>query len=120
MLRVGDSPVTAADIKSWTDKDPVLSRVRNMVVSGWQPHIGKDEEFLPYKLRDMELSVQDGCVLHVGADAYVAILVLHEFFCLVDSDLEGKVKNCQACQRKWQGPRCFAFASLGVASQAIV
>eukprot|EP00731_Ephydatia_muelleri_P015662 Em0009g86a len=35
-LRTGDSPVTAAEIKSWTNKDPILSRVRNMALTGWQ------------------------------------------------------------------------------------
>ncbi|KAL5457625.1 hypothetical protein EMCRGX_G034906 [Ephydatia muelleri] len=43
----------------------LLSRIRNMVMSGWQPHIGKDEEFIPYKLRDMELSMKDGCAIKV-------------------------------------------------------
>eukprot|EP00731_Ephydatia_muelleri_P017692 Em0010g790a len=62
-LRTGDSPVTAAEIKSWTDKDPILSRVRNMALTGWQAHASNDVTFRPYKQRECELSVQDGCVL---------------------------------------------------------
>ena len=30
------SPITAAQIKKWTSQDPVLSRVRNNVLHGWQ------------------------------------------------------------------------------------
>ena len=55
------SAVSAATIKSWTDRDPVLSRVRRMVLHGWQPQEGVD--FQPYEQRKHELSVEDGCVL---------------------------------------------------------
>ena len=43
-------------------------------MSGWQPHIGKDEEFIPYKLRDMELSMKDGCVLWAGGTVSLSLL----------------------------------------------
>ena len=32
-LRAGNSPVTAVETKAWTNKDPVLSCVRNMVLN---------------------------------------------------------------------------------------
>ena len=56
-----DSVVTAAAIRNWTDKDPVLSLVRRMVLHGWQPQAGDD--FRPYEQRKLQLSVQNGCVL---------------------------------------------------------
>eukprot|EP00731_Ephydatia_muelleri_P018626 Em0011g666a len=57
------SPVTSAAIKSWTDKDPVLSRVRGFVLYGnWEP-VEQDANFKPFKNRELELSVQDGCIL---------------------------------------------------------
>ncbi|KAL1268700.1 hypothetical protein QQF64_034063 [Cirrhinus molitorella] len=53
---------TAAQIKHWTSKDPVLSRVREYVLKGWPDH-SETQEFVPYKQRKQELRVQDGCVL---------------------------------------------------------
>ena len=55
------SPVTAAQLKAWTDKDPILSRVRNLVLKGWQ-EISHDS-LHPYEQRKNELSIEDGCVL---------------------------------------------------------
>ena len=54
-------PVTAANIKQWTNCDPILSRVRNMIQQGWQftTHV----DFKPYEGRKSELSVHDGCIL---------------------------------------------------------
>ena len=50
--------MTAVEVKAWTDRDPVLSRVRNMVLNGWRSKVNNDAAFLPYKQR--ELSLQDG------------------------------------------------------------
>ncbi|KAL5479657.1 hypothetical protein EMCRGX_G023208 [Ephydatia muelleri] len=55
------SAVSATTIKSWTDRDPVLSRVRRMVLHGWQQQEGVD--FQLYEQRKHELSVEDRCVL---------------------------------------------------------
>ena len=55
------TPVSAKNIRQWTDRDPLLSRVRNLVLQGWQDV--EDEEILPFSRRKRELSVQDGCVL---------------------------------------------------------
>ena len=55
------SPVSATQIKQWTDRDPVLSTVRKMVLQGWQ-HTD-DTKLLPFSRRKDELSVQDGCIL---------------------------------------------------------
>ena len=112
------SVVSAATIKSWTDRDPVLSRVRRMVLHGWQPQEGVD--FQPYEQRKHELSVEDGCVLWssrlvvplAGREAVVRLL--HEghhgisrmkalvrgvvWWPGLDSRLDSKVKECVACQ----------------------
>ena len=55
------SPITAGQIKCWTDRDPVLSRVRTMVSKGWIEAVG--DELRPYQQHKDELSVLDGCVL---------------------------------------------------------
>ena len=55
-------PVTAEDISRWTARDPVLSRVYNLIRHGWfQSLVGK--EFQSYQNRKDELSVVDGCLL---------------------------------------------------------
>ena len=58
------SPVNAAQIRSWTSKDPVLSKVQTMVLQGWT-HTSL-EQLQPYQQRKNQLSVQDGCVLLGG------------------------------------------------------
>ena len=55
------SPITAAQIKIWTDHDPVLSQVRDLVLQGWTSTTEPD--LLPYQRRRYELSTHDGCVL---------------------------------------------------------
>ena len=118
------SAVSATTIKSWTDRDPVLSRVRRMVLHGWQQQEGVD--FQPYEQRKHELSVEDGCVLWgsrvvippAGREAVVRLL--HEghpgisrmkalargvvWWPGLDSQLESKVKECVACQSSLKSP----------------
>eukprot|EP00731_Ephydatia_muelleri_P011471 Em0006g365a len=150
-LRTGDSPVTAAQIKSWTDKDPILSRVRNMALTaaaqikswtdkdpilsrvrnmaltGWQAHASNDVTFHPYKQRECDLSVQDGCALwghrvvippagrkavmrtlhdaHPGITRMKGLARSFVWWPGIDADLEGKVKGCQACQEHDISPK---------------
>ena len=61
MKTLQTSPVTAEQIKTWIDQDPVLSRVRNLVQKRWGEM--SDDALEPYARRKNELSVQDGCVL---------------------------------------------------------
>ena len=56
--------MTATEIKTWTDKDPLLSKVRQFVMSGWPVDDKTSEEALrPYLIRKDELSVHSGCLL---------------------------------------------------------
>ena len=59
------SIITAAQIKSWTNRDPVLSKVLTWVASGWPPstEAAATEDLRPYTNRKLELSVEDGCLL---------------------------------------------------------
>ncbi len=54
--------IKATNIKDWTNKDPVLARVRKYVMEGW-PTQNLGEDFKVYKSRSKELSVMDGCIL---------------------------------------------------------
>ena len=58
------APVTAAQIKCWTDQDPFLLKVRNMVWHGWNDVA--EEEQQPFNQRSGELSMMDGCILWEG------------------------------------------------------
>ena len=55
------SPITAEQIHPWTNRDPVLSRVRNIMSKRWIDCF--DDVLRPYHNRKDELSMMDGCVL---------------------------------------------------------
>ena len=115
------SVVTATSIRRWTDKDPVLSVVRRMVLHGWRTQSGK--QFKPYECRKSELS---GCILWgsrvvVPPPGRVPIIkILHDghpgvsrmkslarsvvWWPGLDAELEAKVKSCEACQVNSRSP----------------
>ena len=124
MEKLQSSPVTAAQIRSWTDRDPILSQVRHMLLKGWRD-LGR-KEFRPYQQRREEMSVQDGCVL-VGSRVIIPNVgrskvmdELHEghpgisrikglvsgvvWWPGIDADLEKKVKECCACEANKKSP----------------
>ena len=55
------SPTTATQIKTWTHRDPLLSRVCKLLLQGWQTT--NDQAMKPFQLRKEEMSVQDVCIL---------------------------------------------------------
>ena len=59
------SPISSQTIKRWTDRDPVLSRVRTFVQKGWSELT--DDTLEPYCKRKDKLSTVDGCVLSGGS-----------------------------------------------------
>ena len=124
MEKLQSSPVTAAQIRSWTDRDPILSQVRHMLLKGWRD-LGR-KEFRPSHQRREEMSVQDGCVL-VGSRVIIPSVrrskvmdELHEgdlgisrikglarsvvWWPGIDADLEKKVKDCCACEANKKSP----------------
>lgn len=62
-LDQSDSVVSVSSIRNWTNKDPVLARVRDAVRSGSWKGIPDCPDASPYKTRTTELSVQDDCLL---------------------------------------------------------
>ena len=54
-------PVTPTQIDQWTDCNPLLARLHNNILRSWQ-HLG-ELDMQPYQLCQVQLSVQDGCVL---------------------------------------------------------
>ena len=119
-----NSPVTDTHIREWTNRDPKMSRVRDMVKKGWS-HTN-DPELRPYQRRSQELSVQDGCIL-IGSRVVIppagrerVLELLHEghigicrmkslargivWWPNLDEDLQAKVKDCYQCQLHQKSP----------------
>ena len=107
--------VTASQIKVWTDKDPLLSRVRKLVQCGWNI-TNPTADILPFHTRYTELSVLDGCVLlgcrviipaagqdivlnqlhetHVGITKIKMLARSYVWWSGIDSDIQRKVQGC--------------------------
>ena len=118
------SPVTAKLIKTWTNRDPLLSRVRDKVKRGWI-HTN-DPKFRPYQRRYMELSVQSDCVLwgnriivppagqsrvldvlHDGHPGICRMKELARSFVWwpgLKDDIQNKVQSCTQCQINQRSP----------------
>ena len=58
---LNESPVTASDIRVWTQQDVKLARVLQHIQQGW-PNNG-DPKLEPYSSRRLELSCFDGCIV---------------------------------------------------------
>ena len=120
------SPIDVRMIKQLTDKDPLLSRVRRFITSGWPDTIDNDDQLKPYFTRQEELSLQSGCILW-GARVVVplkarerVVAMIHEghpgivrmktfarsyvWWPKLDQDLETKVRCCEKCQGKRHQP----------------
>ena len=121
------SPVSSAQVRVWTDRDPVLSKVTRWILSGWPTESSsKEEELCPYTRRRYELSVEDGCVLW-GSRVVVppkgrsqVLKMVHEahpgivrmkgfargyvWWPGIDEELEKCVKSCVTCQVNRKSP----------------
>ncbi len=60
--QLSTSIVTAGRIRKWTDQDPVLARVKRLVLNGWTL-TAPDTALRPYHTRRNELSTVNGCIL---------------------------------------------------------
>ncbi|XP_062374782.1 uncharacterized protein K02A2.6-like [Sardina pilchardus] len=125
MDRLSNAPVTAKQIKTWTDRDPVLSQVRRWVMQGW-PLAVQQEKFQPYAKRKLELSVLDGCILwgsrvivpspgqaqvmealhdaHPGISRMKSLARSFVWWPGMDGALEEKVRACSQCQSNRKMP----------------
>lgn len=115
---LSSSPVTATHIRQWTMKDPVLAKVKDLVLRG--SHYQENKSVSPYHKFWNELSVQEGCLLrgnrvvvppegrqkvidllHEGHPGNTRMKGLSRSFVWwpgIDQDLEEKVKACDSCQ----------------------
>ena len=123
------TPVSSTQIKSWTDTDPTLSKVRNWVQGGWPEQdadVESDEKLLPYIRRWLELSMEGGCVLwgcrvvipvkgrervmemlheaHLGIARMKSLARSYFWWPGMDHDIEQCVKSCTVCQTSRKDP----------------
>ncbi|XP_034549867.1 uncharacterized protein K02A2.6-like [Notolabrus celidotus] len=116
---LSETPVKAAQIKQWTERDPVLSQVKIFLLQGW-PRVVDNEDLRPYATRKSELSLQDGCVFwgsrvivpppgrsqiveelhesHPGVSRMKSLARSYIWWPRMDQDLENRVKSCTQCQ----------------------
>lgn len=117
--------ISAANIKEWTSKDPVLSCVRRFLMTGW-PDDKLGDEFRPYASRKSELSVLDGCLLwasriivppqgrqlvleelhdtHPGVSKMKALARAYVWWPGMDAQISEMVKTCSVCQESRPTP----------------
>lgn len=125
MEHMDSTPVTSDQIKTWTRKDPVLSRVVNHVLKGW-PYRIEDNDIKPYFSRKSELSVYDSCLLwgnrvvvptpgrmtllselHEGHQGITRMKMLARSYIWwpnMDSEIEQTVRACNICQENRHAP----------------
>ena len=118
------SPVTVEQIKTWTDRDPVLAKVRKFVQQGWPKSV--DPVFRPYHSRQLELSIQENCLLwgsriivpkpgrtqllvllhegHPGISKMKGLARSYVWWPNIDADLEAQVKQCNQYQLSRPSP----------------
>ena len=125
MNQLSDAIITAAQIATWTQKDPVLSRVHCMILHGWSKST-LDSAFKPYSSCKDELSTVDGCVLrgcrvvvpppgremileqlhdtHPGISKMKSLARSYIWWPGLDADIESKVQHCDVCQASRPAP----------------
>ena len=119
------SIVTATQIEAWTDCDPILSRVRRLILNGWTTS-DIDTNLKPYFNRKHELSTHDGCVLwssrvvvpppgrhiilqqlrecHPGINRMKALARCYVWWPKIDQEIEEIVQNSHTCQIQMNRP----------------
>ena len=121
MEYLDSSPVSSTQIKTWTDHDPILAKVKGWILTGWPSETTSlEEEVRPYARRKYELSVEDGCVLwgnrvvipskgrnqvlrmlheaHPGIARMKSLARGYVWWPRIDQELEHCVKSCEQCQ----------------------
>ena len=118
-------PVTAAEVKTYSRRDPVISKVIDLILTSKLCDTGSPE-MKPYLERKDELSVEDGCLLwgnrviipsacrtevleelhqcHPGVTRIKALSRSYVWWPKLDKDLEIVVQSCHTCQLHQKTP----------------
>ena len=128
MEHLSTTPLSSSHIKTLTDADPSLSRVRRLVQEGWPDNVaapGDDREFSSYAKRRLEF-VEVGCVLwgcrvvvpgkarkramemlhgsHPGMARMKSLARGYLWWPGMDKGIEECVKKCDVCQQTRKDP----------------
>ncbi|XP_062586311.1 uncharacterized protein K02A2.6-like [Saccostrea cucullata] len=117
MTQLAALPVSASEIKRKTARDPVLSRVYDATMRGWND--ATDGDLQPYFSRRQEITVHQGCLLwgfrviipeplqkgildmihegHLGVVKMKAIARSHVWWPGIDASIEECAKKCKGC-----------------------
>ena len=118
------SPVSFAQIRRWTARDPVMSRVLQYVLQGWPATV--EDGLQPYFRRKKELSVENNCLLwgarviipppgrqsianllhetHPGISRIKGLARSYVWWPSMDKTLEELVQKCEQCQLHQKSP----------------
>ncbi|XP_019859677.1 PREDICTED: uncharacterized protein K02A2.6-like [Amphimedon queenslandica] len=123
---LSEAIVTSSQIRSWTEKDPVLSQVLHSIRHGWRLNDSNSNSLKPYIDRQNELSSVDGCVLwgsrvvippqgrsivlkqlhntHPGTNRMKGLARSYVWWPGLDRDITELVKHCSICQAHRSSP----------------
>ena len=124
LLDVEMSPVTEEEVRTATRRNPVMSKLLNVILQGWGGV--HDPELKDYRLHAAELTTEGGCVLwgsrvviprvlqekvlrmlhemHPGMSRMKALARSYVWWPRIDADIESAVRSCTACQENQSKP----------------
>ena len=125
--QMSDSPITVDQIRSWTQRDPIMSQIVYFTLYGWPAQLDSTyTDFIPYWNRKLELSTQDGVLLwrnrvvippqgrqyildelhisHPGVTRMKSLSRMFVWWPNMDSNIEVLVKTCSVCQSQRPTP----------------
>ena len=126
MEYLNTTPTTCTQIRRWTDHDPVMSRVREWILTGWPEKGVSDSHYQPFERRKTELSTENGCILwgnrvvipvkgrksilsmlhegHTGIVRMKSFARHYVWWPGMDQEIEQCVKSCNICQLQRKTP----------------
>ena len=75
---LADSPVTADQIRAWTQKDPDLSKLLQYIQTGWPGEV--HSSLSQFKAKQKELTSYDGCILYGAFESSFRSLAEKQFY----------------------------------------
>ena len=126
MELIDTTPVSASQIRTQTAHDPTLSRVKEFVMNGWTNTHTLSSEFQPFVTCELELSIQNDCLLwgsrvvvppklrdrvlqelhnsHPGSSQMKSLARQYVWWPGMNQAIENAIKNCKVCQEACHKP----------------